>query len=402
MTKMKIEKAKIRKIFDSRGNETVEVDIFSSSALGRAAAPAGASIGEHEVIAYPKNDLELGVKQFKELLAPKLLGMNVLDQRRIDGLLQEIDGTNNFSKIGGAVAIATSLAALKCAANSIGIPAHRYLNPLSAKIPMPVGNVLGGGKHVIRGPEIQEFLAIPFAKSAREAISANVLVYKFVRDELKRRFPGAALGKGDEGAWVANLSNEEATDILAYCCKEAGKKKNLVIKPGLDIAASEFFSKGKYKYKQKALTPEEHSSFILKLVDKYNIFYLEDPLEENDFSGFSGLTKQIGNKCLIVGDDLFATNPKRLEKGISLNACNAILIKPNQVGTLAKTHKTVRLAHENKLTTIISHRSGETTDSIIAELAVGFQSKFIKTGVVGGERVAKLNELCRIEEQVHG
>ncbi|MEW6069123.1 MAG: enolase C-terminal domain-like protein [Candidatus Thermoplasmatota archaeon] len=395
-----IDSLRIRKIFDSRGNETVEVEVFAGKCFGRASAPGGASIGEHEAIAYPKNNLELGIKQFKELVVPNLTGMDVLDQSGIDRKLEELDATDNFSKLGGSIAIATSLAVLKCAATTLALPVYRYLSPISASLPIPVSNVLGGGKHAIRGPEIQEFLAIPFAKSVCDAISANFLVYRFIRDELKRRFPTAALGKGDEGAWVASLSNEEATDILAYCCREASKKKGIEIKLGLDFAASEFYNKGKYWYRGKGLTKEEHLAFVLKLIDKYNIFYLEDPFEENDYESFASLTSQVNKKCLVVGDDLFTTNPQRLLKGISLNSCNAILIKPNQIGTLTKAYETVKLAHRNKLTTIVSHRSGETTDDIIAHLAVGFESKFIKAGIAGGERLAKLNELIRIEESV--
>lgn len=394
-----IENAKIRKVFDCRGSETVEVEICARNAFGKGVAPSGASVGEHEVIAYPKGNIDLAVQQFKELLLPKLIGMNVFNQTAIDALLCEISG-EDFSKLGGSVTIATSIAVLRCAANALTMPVYKYLNPFSSTIPIPVGNVLGGGKHAVRGAEFQEFLSVPFAKNISEALSANVLVHKLVRDELKRRFPGATLGKGDEGSWVANLDSEESVDILAYCCKEAGKKKNITIKPGLDVAASEFFDKSRYKYRKKSMTKEEHIAFILKLVDKYGIFYLEDPIEENDFEGFAEITNQIKNKCLVVGDDLFATNPKRLERGISLNACNAVLIKPNQIGTITRTYNTVELAKSNRYTAVISHRSGETTDDTIAHLGVAFNCKFIKTGVVGGERVAKLNELIRIEEEL--
>ncbi|MDI6887279.1 MAG: enolase C-terminal domain-like protein [Candidatus Thermoplasmatota archaeon] len=395
-----IDKLKIRKIFESRGNETVEVEVFTSKGFGRASAPGGASVGKHEAVAYPKNNIELGIKQFKELVAPQLIGMNVLDQRGIDEKLKELDATDNFSKIGGSIAIATSLAVLKCAANVLQLPVYKYLSPISVQLPIPVSNVLGGGKHAIRGPELQEFLAIPFAKSIYEALSANFLVYRFIREELKRRFPSATLGRGDEGSWVANLGYEEASDILAYCCREASDKKGIDIKLGLDFASSELYNKGKYWYRGKSFTKEEHLALALKLVDKYNIFYLEDPFEENDFESFAKLTSQIGDKCLVVGDDLFATNSKRLLKGISLNSCNAILIKPNQIGTVTEAYNTLSLAHNNKLTTIVSHRSGETTEEILAHLAVGFGSKFIKAGIAGGERLAKLNELIRIEEDL--
>ncbi|MDI6708144.1 MAG: enolase, partial [Candidatus Thermoplasmatota archaeon] len=189
-----IDKLKIRKIFESRGNETVEVEVFTSKGFGRASAPGGASVGKHEAVAYPKNNIELGIKQFKELVAPQLIGMNVLDQRGIDEKLKELDATDNFSKIGGSIAIATSLAVLKCAANVLQLPVYKYLSPISVQLPIPVSNVLGGGKHAIRGPELQEFLAIPFAKSIYEALSANFLVYRFIREELKRRFPSATLG----------------------------------------------------------------------------------------------------------------------------------------------------------------------------------------------------------------
>lgn len=394
-----IEDLFIRKIIDSRGNPTVEVDVFTVNGFGSAAAPSGASVGTYEVSSFPKNGVDTAISFFKKSVIPKLVGKDASEQRDIDAILHEIDGTENFSKIGGNVAVAVSIAVAKAAANTFYLPLYQYVGGVFAsKIPKPLGNVLGGGKHAIGGPDIQEFLVTTFAP-INEAVFGNAEVYKKVKEELKHRFPGAAIGRGDEGAWVAHLGNEEALDIVSYSCKSVSDRTGLEIRPSLDFAASEFYKDGKYRYKDKMLDTEGQINFVAELVDKHDLYLVEDPLNENDFDGFAKLTEMIGDRCIVVGDDLFVTNKKRLEKGIKMGACNSILIKPNQIGTLTETFETVSLAHSNGYVPVMSHRSGETTDDAIAHLAVGLGCPIIKTGVVGGERIAKLNELIRIGEE---
>ena len=389
----------IRKIMDSRGNPTVEVDIFTTTGFGRCAAPSGASVGTYEVMAFPKNGVDSAISFFKKSVVPKLVDMDASDQSGIDAALHELDGTEKFSKIGGNVAVALSIACAKASADAFCLPLYRYLGGgFASKIPKPLGNVLGGGKHAIGGPDIQEFLVTTFAP-IKEAVFGNAEVHKKVKEELKHRFPGAAIGRGDEGAWVAHLGNEEALDVVSYACKNVSERTGFEIKPSLDFAASEFYKDGKYRYKDKVLGPEEQINFVAALVDKYGLYLVEDPLNENDFEGFAKLTEMIGGRCIVVGDDLFVTNKKRLEKGIKMGACNSILIKPNQIGTLTDMFETISLAQSNGYTRVMSHRSGETTDDAIAHLAVAFGCQIIKTGTVGGERTAKLNELIRIGEK---
>jgi len=394
-----IEDLSIRKIIDSRGNPTVEVDVFTVNGFGSAAAPSGASVGTHEVSSFPKNGVDTAISFFKKSVIPKLVGKDASEQRDIDATLHEIDGTENFSKIGGNVAVAVSIAVAKAAANTFYLPLYQYIGGVFAsKIPKPLGNVLGGGKHAIGGPDIQEFLVTTFAP-INEAVFGNAEVHKKVKEELKHGFPGAAIGRGDEGAWVAHLGNEEALNIVSYSCKSVSDRTGLEIRPSLDFAASEFYKDGKYRYKDKMLDTEGQINFVAELVDKHGLYLVEDPLNENDFDGFAKLTELIGDRCIVVGDDLFVTNKKRLEKGIKMGACNSILIKPNQIGTLTETFETVSLAHSNGYVPVMSHRSGETADDAIAHLAVGLGCPIIKTGVVGGERTAKLNELIRIGEE---
>lgn len=396
-----IEEIVIRKILDSKGNPTVEVDIYTQSGFGSASAPSGASTGKNEVQAFPKDGVDFAIQNFKETVAPKLIGRDVTEQEDIDSLLQELDGTEDFSNLGGNVTVATSLAISKAAAFVLGLPIYRYLGgAFATNIPFPLGNVLGGGKHAVGGTDIQEFLAISLTSTPKESVFANVKVHNSVKKRLKERFPDSAIGKGDEGAWVAKMDDEEALDLVAEACKEISEDVNFDIRPCLDMAASELFKDGSYNYKKGKLSSEEQIEFVIHLIDNYDLYLVEDPLDQEDFEGYAKLTKAVGNKCIIVGDDLFVTKAERLEKGIKMAAANAVVIKPNQVGTLTKTIETIKLAHENGYKSVVSHRSGETTDNTIAHLAVAFGSHAIKTGVVGGERTAKLNELIRIEEEL--
>lgn len=398
---MIIEEATIRQILDSRGNPTVEVDIRTTNGFGRAAAPSGASTGTHEVSAWPEGGVNGALKLARLEVLPSIIGQNVTDQHGVDAQLHELDGTDNFSHIGGNVAVAISLAAAKAAANSLELPLYRYVGGLNlSDLPMPLGNVLGGGAHAVGGTTIQEYLVTAFGSNAAESVMANARVHHRVKKLLEERFPLAALGKGDEGAWVAQLEDVEALELVFKACNEVGDELELEIRPSLDLAASEFYHDGHYHYRDRTLTPEEQVNFVAGLVDRFNLYAVEDALDENDFVSHAELTSQVGHRCLVVGDDLYVTSSSRLEEGLALRATNAILIKPNQVGTLTDTLNTVALAHRSGLKTIISHRSGETTDNSIAHLGVGLGCHMIKTGTVGGERLAKLNTLIRIEEEL--
>ena len=394
----------LREILDSRGKITVEAEVWTDEGTyGRAAAPSGASTGEHEVVAFPRGDPSLGIKFFMENVLDDFLGISVFDQDIIDAILHEKDSTENFSNLGGNIAVAVSLAVAKAAANTLGIPLYMYIGGKFVEgIPRPMGNVLGGGKHAIGGTDIQEFLSVALGPTMTESIFANAAVHRKVGELLRKELPGEAIGKGDEGAWVAKISNDRALEIVKQAIDEISDDVGFPIKLSLDFAASEFYKDGYYVYKDKKLTKEEQISYVAELVEKFEIYSVEDPLEQNDYEGYAELTKQIGHKCYIIGDDLFTTNYERLKKGIEMKAANGILIKPNQIGTLSDTIRTVKLAKRNGYIFVISHRSGETTDETIAHLAVGLEAPLIKTGAVGGERIAKLNEHIRIEEELVG
>lgn len=391
----------LREILDSRGNPTVEADVYVDGGFGRFSAPSGASRGKNEVVPFPKGGVQAGIEYFMDNALEELIGMDGSYQDEVDMLLKEADGTASFSKMGGNVAVAVSVAVARAVADAYDLPFFRYIGGiLNPTMPFPFGNVLGGGKHAVGGTVIQEFLSIALEGDAYERIYANALVHRQVREALKKRFPGAAIGKGDEGAWTAKLSDEEALEIVKGAVDEVADQTGLKMAVGLDMAASEFYRKGRYHYGERSLTPEEQIYYVAELIDRYQLYSVEDPLQEEDFRGFSELTSLVGEKCLIVGDDLFVTSPARLKKGIEMGAANAVLVKLNQVGTLTDTLATVRLAHASGYKTIISHRSGETEDPAIAHLAVGVGALGIKTGAVGGERTAKLNELVRIEEEL--
>jgi enolase len=386
----RIESIHIRKIIDSRGNPTVEVEVRTPDGFGSAAAPSGASTGVHEVQAFPAQGVDFAVEQFRGEFAGKLLGMDVRFQRRFDNELKELDGTANFSKMGGNVAVASSLAFAKAAAATYKVPLFLYLGGAFAGygVPYPMGNVLGGGRHAIGGTDIQEYLVISFGQTVSDCVFGNALVHKKLKTALVKKFPNSAIGKGDEGAWVARLGNEEALALVADCCKEASGELGFPVQPSLDIAASELYKKGFYHYKERKLNPAKQIDFVEKLIKTYKLYSVEDPLDQDDFAGYSELTERVGSNCLII------------KKGVDMGACNTVLIKPNQVGTLSDTFDSISLAHQHGYKTVISHRSGETEDTSIAHLGVAFGCHAIKTGVVGSERTSKLNELIRIQEKV--
>ena len=389
---MIIEDVSYRVVFDSRGRETVECEIVAGDIIGRAVAPSGASTGTDEAVVVSPYKYE----EIEEKVVRGIVGLSVFDQESVDEALHEVDGTDNFSSIGGNFAITASIATARAAAEILGLPLYHYIGGAFAKeLPYPLGNVIGGGKHAPGSTSIQEFLVIPRgAESFFDAQKANAGVHRKIKEIFMRR--GIFAAKGDEGAWAAQIDDELAFEILNEAVTSVSDDMGFEIRAGVDVAATELWNGEYYVYGGKKLTPEEQISFIAEMIDRYNLFYVEDPLHENDFEGFAELTKQV--KCMICGDDIFVTNVKRIKKGIEVGAANTVLIKPNQIGTLTDTYRAVKIARNSGYDIVVSHRSGETEDESIAHLSVAFNAKLIKTGVVGGERTSKLNELIRIEE----
>lgn len=400
----KIRCLRAREILDSRGNPTIEVEVETGRGRVKAAAPSGASRGKNEAVAFPEGGVKASLEILRKEVFPRLLGMEVADQRGIDALLRELDGTSNFSRIGGNAAVAISMAVAKAAALEKGLPLYKYLNPSSSSLPFPLGNVIGGGAHAGKStPDIQEFQVLPVgARTFSQAAFANAKVHKKLKGLIEKKDPLFAGGKGDEGAWAAKLTSEEALELLAEAARQVGDEEGIEIRLGLDLAASGLWNGSSYQYTREGKVRDsgEQLDFVIELVKKYHLFYLEDPLHEEDFEGFVELTKKVGRECIVCGDDLYVTNPARIKKGMEMRASNAVLIKPNQIGTLTETFQAVELTKSSGCLPVISHRSGETEDETISHLAVGWGCPIIKTGAVGGERVAKLNELIRIEEEL--
>lgn len=393
-----------RKVFNSRGMDTIEVDVSTYGGFGSAGAPAGKSTGKFEVVSYPKGGVSKAIELVAKLVTPRLIGMDADEQEAIDQLLHEIDGTSDFSKIGGNTAYSISLAVAEAAASSHGIPLFQHLGGVIATdLPHPLGNVLGGGKHAGgRAPDIQEFLAIPVkANSFREAAQSNILVHRTVRERIEKVDGSFTGGKGDEGAWAPNLGNDEALEIVCSSCEEVSNKLGVEVRAALDVASCSLWDARteKYVYARDGVERDqgEQIEYIRELIEKYRLVYVEDPLDEDDFEGFAELLRGVKD-CLICGDDLFTTSIERLSKGLRLGSANSIIIKPNQIGTLTDALKAVKLAKGAGYVPVLSHRSGETVDVHPAHLAVGFGCAIIKTGVIGGERIAKIDELLRIEE----
>jgi enolase len=392
-----IEVIELRTILDSRGNPTVEADIYTAGGFGRSAAPSGASTGSLEAkVRPPKEAVDFAIQN----VIPALIGMDATDQESFDEQLRDIDGTTDFSGIGANVSVALSLANAKAAASSMNMPLFRYLGgAFASEMPLPLGNIIGGGAHAANATEIQEFLVVPGdAADAEEAVFANAAVHRHVKELLKKK--GKSCGKGDEGAWAPQIDDALAFELIAEAAGLVADEMNVTVDMGIDVAASQMWNKEGYRYRDRVRSTEDQIAYIAELVDTYNLVYVEDPLHEDDFDAFSELNNQIGNRCLVCGDDIFVTQVERIMQGIETDAANCVLIKPNQVGTLTDTYDAVRLAHTHGLDTVMSHRSGETTDTTIAHLATAFSCVFLKCGAVGGERIAKLNELIRIEEQL--
>ncbi len=395
----RITSVSLRRILDSRGNPTVEADVLTESGgFGRGAAPSGASTGEYEAIELPASE---SIAKAREHAVPRLEGVYAGDQRAVDAALHAADGTDDFSAIGANSAVAVSMAAAKAAADVLGAPLYQHLGGAfrGENFPVPLGNVVGGGEHAKEATHIQEFLAAPVgAPSVSEAVFANAAVHAAVADVLDER--GVPAAKGDEGAWAPPISDADAFEVVEEAVDRVAEEVGFEIRFGLDVAAAELYDDDReaYVYGEETRSADEQVEYVAGLVDEYDLAYVEDPLDENDYEAFAALTDRVGDRTLICGDDLFVTNVERLEDGIDAGAANSILIKPNQIGTLSDAFDAVELAARNGYETVISHRSGETEDTTIAHLAVATDAGYIKTGTVGGERTAKLNELVRIAD----
>lgn len=412
-----ISKVLAREVIDSRGNPTVEVEVETvSGAFGRAIVPSGASTGEREALELRDGDMKRfggkgvlkAVKNVNDIIAPELIGIPVYEQVTIDKLMLKLDGTETKSKLGANAMLGVSLACARAAADYFGMPLYRYLGGPNAKIlPVPMMNVLNGGKHADSSVDFQEFMIMPVgAKSIRQAIQMGSETFNALRGILKKR--GDVTSVGDEGGFAPNglKSNEEPLELLVEAIKAAGYKPGEEIGIAMDPASSEFYDedKGLYVLKRSGegeKTTDEMIDMYARFVEKYPILSLEDGLAENDWDGWVKLEKRLGNKIQIVGDDLFVTNPKYIEKGLKLDAANSVLIKLNQIGTLTETLDAVRIATQHNWTCVVSHRSGETEDTTIADLVVALSAGQIKTGSISRtDRVAKYNQLMRIEDEL--
>jgi enolase len=406
-----IDEVRAREILDSRGNPTVEVEVvLADGTVGRAAVPSGASTGTHEAVELRDDEPDrfggkgvlTACRNVEEEIAPELEEMDVLDQRAIDALLVDLDGTPNKGKIGANAILGVSLAIAKAAAGSLGLPLYRYLGgPQGHILPVPLMNVINGGAHADNDLEFQEFMLAPIgAASFSEALRWGAEVFHVLHAILKDK--RLATGVGDEGGFAPGIGTaHEALDLLVAAIQKAGLEPGSEVSLAMDAAASEFFQQEAYRLEGAERTAADMISFYAGLLDDYPIISIEDPLAEDDWDGWMAITEALDERVQIVGDDLFVTNAERLERGIDDGAANAILIKVNQIGTLTETLDVVRLAKENSYGVVISHRSGETEDTTIADLAVATNAGQIKTGAPSrGERTAKYNQLLRIEDEL--
>ncbi|MDR0942834.1 MAG: phosphopyruvate hydratase [Holosporales bacterium] len=406
---MRINAIAAREILDSRGYPTIETEVrLESGIVGIASVPSGASTGSFEAVELrdgdPKRFLGKGVlkavSNVNDLIAPAIVGEKVVNQGKIDKTLCDLDGTENKGKLGANAILSVSLAVCKAAALYYDAPLYRYLGGiLNKRLPKPMMNILNGGAHADNKIDVQEFMIAPAKETSfKDYVAMCAAIYHNLKKKLKAE--GLNSNIGDEGGVAPNVSStREALDIIIEVIKTSGYKPGEDVQLALDVAASELFKNGKYQIEGEAKTSEQMIEFYQELIRDYPIISIEDPLAEDDWEGFSQITKTLGDKVQIVGDDLYVTNSKRLQKGIRSKATNAILIKPNQIGTITETLETIKLAKENGYNVIISHRSGETSDTTISDLAVAVGARYIKTGAPArGERVAKYNRLLRIEE----
>jgi len=406
-----------RQIFDSRGNPTVEVDVITENGvLGRAAVPSGASTGEHEAVElrdggddYMGKGVLKAVENVNEIIAKEVIGYSVFEQNTIDQIMIELDGTHNKAKLGANAILGVSLAAAKAAANELNLPLYRYVGGVSANtLPVPMMNIVNGGSHSDAPIAFQEFMVMPVkAKNFPEAIKMGSEIFHNLKKLLHDR--GLNTAVGDEGGFAPTFDGtEDALETIIKAIAKAGYKAGDDVMLALDCAAAEFYKNGKYDYtifegdKGVVRSSEQQADYIAELAAKYPIISIEDAMDENDWDGWKYLTDKIGDKVQLVGDDLFVTNVERLSKGIDKGIANSILIKVNQIGTLTETIAAVNMAHNAGYTSVMSHRSGETEDNTIADLAVALNTGQIKTGSASrSDRMAKYNQLLRIEEELH-
>ena len=410
-----IELVYAREVLDSRGNPTVEVEVaLESGAVGRAIVPSGASTGAFEAVELRDGDkgryigkgVEKAVANVNEIIAPELEGMDAFDQPAVDALMIELDGTHNKGKLGANAILGVSMAVARAAAEELGLPLFQYIGGVNAKqLPVPMMNILNGGEHADNNVDVQEFMILPVgAKSFREGLRMGAEVFHSLKKVLSER--GLACGVGDEGGFAPNLgSNREALELIVEAIEKAGYKPGDDVRLGLDVAATEMYDKETklydLKHEGKKLTAEQMVDLYEEWVNNFPIVTIEDGLDEEDWDGWKVLTDRLGKKVQLVGDDLFVTNTERLERGIEAGVANSILIKVNQIGTITETLDAIEMAKRAGYTAVISHRSGETEDTTIADLAVAVNAGQIKTGAPSRtDRVAKYNQLLRIEEMV--
>ncbi len=393
-----------RVLYNSRGSKTIEVDIVSDNKfLGRVCAPSGASVGKYEAVSFPNGKPEESLRVLKEN-SSKFIGLESSDLKSIHDTLKSLDNSSNYSQIGGALAFAVTIASMDSASKATDQPLFKTLSSESSfKFPFPLGNILGGGAHAGPGtPDIQEILICATgAKSIKEAIETNLLVHKELRKVLEKEDPNFTNGRGDEGGWAPKLNNERALEVSAQAIENLGFSLGKEVSLGVDFASSTQWdeTKQKYLYNRAGFenSPSEQIDFAANIIDKYKLIYAEDAVHEEAFSDMAELTKKFPN-TLVTGDDLTVTNKNILQKAIDANSCNAAILKVNQAGSLYDAMEFAQLANNNNVRLITSHRSGESTDSHISHIGLATKSKMLKVGVVGGERVAKLNELIRLSE----
>lgn len=393
-----IDTVRLRKVLDSRGSFTVEADVITEGGgFGRASAPAGASTGHHEATSLPAEE---AISAAREQAVPYLEGrVDAADQRAVDAALRAADGTDTFAEIGANSAVAISMAAAHAGADVLTTPLFQHLGGTfkGHTWPIPLGNVLGGGEHAVGGPSIQEFLAVPYgAPNVTDAIAANAAVHAFLREALPEY--DASVGLGDEGAWAPAVDTQTALSIMDEATATVADQFGFSIGIGLDVAATEQYDADAdtYTFDGVERTTDEHREWLAGLIEDHDIRYVEDPFDEEAFDAFARLTARVDDSVTVCGDDLFVTAADRVQTGIDHDAATAVLIKPNQIGTLSGAIDAVDRGRTGGLEPVVSHRSGETTDATIAHLAVAVDAPYIKTGAIGGERTAKLNELIRI------
>lgn len=411
----KINQIKAREILDSRGNPTVEVDIvLEDKTIGRAAVPSGASTGTYEALELRDNEphrylgkgVRKAIENIEKIIAPKIIGFDSQEQEKIDQKMLALDGTENKNKLGANAILAVSLACARASALSLKLPLYQYLRQCyqlpvtSYELPVPLMNILNGGKHADNNLEFQELLIIPKREKFSETLRIGMEVFYHLKKILKEKKYSTAVG--DEGGFAPNLrSNQEGLELVIQAIRSARYIPGKDVYLGIDMAATEFFADSLYSFNGKKIGSKEMIRFYKKIKDEYPLLYLEDGLAEDDWSGWKELTEELGERIKIVGDDLFVTNLKRFQRGVKENIANSILIKLNQIGTLSETVTVIQYAQKNGYTTIISHRSGETEDTFIADLSVAFNCGWIKSGSLSrSERLAKYNQLLRIEEEL--